>query len=51
MGRPSSWHATKALPDRVQLGADDAGAGLLARRDGPLDERTIVIVGLGVVEA
>jgi hypothetical protein len=39
------------LPDREQLGADDASTGALARRNGPLNERAIFVVGLGVAEA
>jgi len=41
----------KVLPDREQLGAHDAGSGSLARRQSHLDERIIVIVGLGVGKA
>jgi hypothetical protein len=43
--------AAEVLPDRVQLGTHDASTVALARRNGPLDERIIVVVGLGVVEA
>jgi hypothetical protein len=43
--------AAEVLPDRVQLGTHDASTGALARRHGHLDERIIVVVGLGVGEA
>jgi hypothetical protein len=43
--------AADVLPDREQLGAHSAGSGSLVRRNGPLDERIIVVVDLGVIEA
>ena len=39
------------LTDREKLGAHSAGSGSLARRNGPLNERIIVVVDLRVIEA